>query len=501
MPSKRKAMNGIWGLAQTWDLDGVTTSIDLNYEYTAGFAPNSNVEYIFKIINANNELTERFAMFDAGTSPWEKDKILLYSTTRKPLSQTINVCFFPDIDFKSDWQNFLNQTEDLIYEGYHANNMITDHKGMWNFYYTRQEADGYEMLINPGNETSYPEFMRDGMIAGIDAYGLLHVDEYPDRTYFRSSFNFLGNNVFTTEVYNYGTAVHETAHAVFRLSDEYDGCACFQSELGSNVFMNEEGCTAFNEKYNLSNPECNVLLGYNDQPWYMSEKKVLFRTEQECQDFNIANGFSRDSCQIFLDSNGNWFRAFKGVCIMQDDGDRRPNPFQRTCQIVINNYYDALDQLVTENDAFTIPPTILIPNMFGYEAVVLVELMQKENAEYDMKVVDIQYGIPSKNVLNGRGLDITFESKNGEMMHQVSLDNPSHVLFHNEKGSAMEDLGHGSCVVAIPFNKNLSKATLDVQKLSSRENITIKGISEKSHKEFSIAQKVQACYAQFLNEK
>ena len=498
LPSKRKSENGQWGLAKTWEMNEISKEVSLEYEYTAGFPPQSNVEYIFKIINNNNELTERFAMFDAGTSPWENDKILLYSASRKPLSQTINLCFFPDIDFKKNWSSFLNQTKDLIYQGYHANNMITEHKEMWSFYYTRQEADGYEMLVNPGNDDAFPQFMKDEMIIGVDAYGLLHSDVYPDRTYFRTSFNFLASNVFTTEIFNYGTAVHETGHAIFRLSDEYDGCACFQSELGSNVFATIEECDEFNETHNFSNPECNILKGYNDQPWYSPEKNILFRTEQECKDFNIANGFPKDSCQLFSDAKGNWFRAHKGVCIMQDDGDRIPNSFQRTCQIPILNYYAALENTVAAVPD-NLPPSILVNNIYGYEAVVLVELTEKENKEHHMKVVDLRYGVPSKNILKGRAIDLSFVSEKGEMIQQVSLDNPSHVLFHGANGNEIEDMGHGSCIVAIPFNKDLAKVSMDFKKIANRD-IAIRGSVEKPKMEFDIAKSVESLYLEFINK-
>ncbi|MEM6964535.1 MAG: hypothetical protein AAF573_07210 [Bacteroidota bacterium] len=505
LPSKRKATNGIWGLVKTWNFNDNQVDVDLAYEYTKGFAPRSNVEYIFKVYNANNAITERFAMFDAGVSPWEKDKILLYATTRKPLRQTINLCFFADVDFNSNWRSFLNQTEDLIYEGFHANNMITDRKDLWNFYYTRQEADGYEMLINPGNENSYPDFMRNNSVTGIDAFGLLHQEEYTDRTYFRSSFTFLSNNTFTTEVYNHGTAVHEAGHAIFRLSDEYDGCACFQTEMGANVFDSMEGCEAFNAVYNLPNPECNLLKGFNNQPWYMPEKNVLFKTERECREFNVTNGFPRDSCQIFITNEGRFYRAFKGVCIMQDDGDRRVNSFQRVCQIAVENYYAELDDLLVDGGASGVPTdlpsTILLPNMFGYEAVIAVEVVHKENADYDLKVLEVQYGVPTKNFLRDREIDVKFMTASENTVSRISIDDPSKVLFHGkEGGSNIEQIGDGSCVIVIPFDTDLNMASLDYLS-DTGGDFTVKGISKKIHQEFGVAEEIKKCYSRFLKQK
>lgn len=498
LPSKRMRENGIWGLEKTWEFPTPRIDVDNFFKYEKGFPPNSNVEYMFRVYNTADEMTERFAMFDAGTSPWNQDKILLYAASRKPLSKTINICFFADTDYKQDWNLFLSDAEQLIFDGYHANNMVGSQKDLWSFYYTQQEADGYDMLIDPANEASYPPFMKNTLISGIDAFGLLHNDNYVDRTYFRSSFNFLSSNVFTSEAYNWGTAVHETAHAIFRLSDEYNGCVCFESERGANMFESAEACEEFNQKNNFSKPECNIIEGYDNQKWYSPERRVLFKTEEECFQYNRENNLPIKSCQTFIDQEGTWFRSVHGVCIMQDDGDRRVNNFQRTCQVIINDYYEILE--AEPIAAATLPTTTLFNNMFGYEPVVVLEMEQKKLTDLNLKVKDIIYGVPTKNILRHGAMDLEFKGQSGEMVHHLCINRPTEVAFHGASGkNSKEVMRKGSCILLIPFNKDLAQVTIKTR-VRSDDRLAIRGTKPELKFEFDLFEKIKKEYHELLNK-
>ena len=498
LPSKRMREDGVWGLEKTWELDLSRIDVKDTYMYNKGFPASSNVEYMFRVYNTDNEMTERFAMFDAGTSPWDQDKILLYAASRKPLSKTINLCFFADIDYKQNWDGFLEETERLIYEGYHENNMVCKRKDLWSFYYTKQEADGYNMLIEPENEASYPPFMTNTLITGIDAFGLLHNDDYIDRTYFRSSFNFLSSNVFTTESHNWGTAVHETAHAIFRLSDEYNGCVCFESERGANMFETAAACAAFNQANNFSEPECNIIEGYDNQKWYSPERRVLFKTEEECWEYNRKNDLPIKSCQTFVDREGTWFRSVYGVCIMQDDGDRRVNDFQRTCQVIINDYYDKLeiDAVATE---MSMAETTLT-NMFGYEPVVVLELEQSNLTKMNLKVKDIIYGVPTKNILKHGAMDLEFKGKSGKLVHHLCINRPTEVAFHGANGhNSKEIMRDGSCILLVPFTKELAQATIK-SRINPSDGLAIRSAKSEIKFEFDIFEKIKKEYFELLKK-
>ena len=112
--------------------------------------------------------------------------------------------------------------------------------------------------------------MKNSEIQGIDAYGLMHQEPYSDGAYLKSNIHFLAYNLFTAESYNFGTAIHESAHAIFNLSDEYDLCACFEHPDGANMFSSLKGCQDFNKANGFPVSDCTPLEHLNGQSWYMS---------------------------------------------------------------------------------------------------------------------------------------------------------------------------------------------------------------------------------------
>jgi len=109
LPSKRRREKSQWGLVYDWEFDGTTTEEDVAFTFAKGFKAFSNIEYIFRVFNTKGEVSERLAIFDAGDSRWPLDKITLYATSRSPLTNSINLCLFPDIDYQEDWRGFLTE--------------------------------------------------------------------------------------------------------------------------------------------------------------------------------------------------------------------------------------------------------------------------------------------------------------------------------------------------------------------------------------------------------
>ena len=371
LPSKRRRAASQWGLVQTWEYEHVLPKATVSFDFLEGFQDFSNIEYIFKVIDASGATSERLALFDAGKSPWAEEKILLYATTRKPLKETINLCFLPDTDYQQNWTGFLADVEQLIYKGYHANNKVEANKELWQFYYTPQEMDGKAISTDYYDRSLYPDFMKKSTIPGIDAFGLLHQSSYGDGAYLKRNLRFLAYNFFTSESYNHGTAVHETAHAIFNLSDEYDQCACFENPRGANVFASLHNCQSFNKKHGFPEEECSSIKHVNGKDWYMSETNVYFTSEAACMSYNTEQGYQKSSCERFIDIEGNqWYRSLEGLCIMQDDGDEIVRDFKRTCGRIIENYYD---KLRNKQGSF-LANQEMQENIFGYEPVVLMEL-------------------------------------------------------------------------------------------------------------------------------
>lgn len=453
LPSKRRRIDSQWGLVYEWDFDGETAPVSVAFPFARGFRAFTNIEYIFKVYNTSGEVSERLAIFDAGESRWPLDNITLYATSRTPLANSINLCLFPDTDYNQDWRAFLTDMESMIYDGFHQNNKIKDHKKNWQFYYTQQEADGKAISQKFYDETVFPDFIKDGMIPGMDAYGLMHRESYSDGAYLKNNIHFLAYNLFTSESYNFGTAVHEAAHAIFNLSDEYDLCACFEHPEGANVFASLKGCQEFNVANGFPISDCTPLEHLNGQSWYMSEPSVLFTTRAACEAFNGENGYTVDACEKFKDLDGNiYYRALEGLCIMQDDGDEVVRDFQRTCSRIIDKYYERLETTPLAARAKGVED---VENIFGYEPVLLMELQQKET-QLAFQVKGIENGVPKKSIFNDDAIKLDFLQSSGRKLHSLSLPDPQHIHIHRgDDDDEMVDMPEVQFTFAVPYTEDL----------------------------------------------
>ncbi len=456
LPSKRKRENGIWGTVDSFEPDLPQQTINHQFSYPSGFVAHSNIEYIFSLFSVDGSVTREMALFDAGDSPWPKDKILLYATNRNVLDQSINLCFFPDTDYHQNWSAFLSDTEALIFQGYHSNNKIKNHKKRWSFFYTQQETDGLALSQDPFNEDRYPAFMKDSMILGIDAFGLLHREAYSDGAYLNSNIQFLAQNVFTSESYHWGTAIHETAHAVFHLSDEYNGCVCFASQESSNVFQQQNACEIFNENLGHRKEECTEIMAFDGKAWYLAEEPPLFAALEDCKAFNRQNNLPEDSCRLFQDiTGGPSYQAYLGLCIMQDDGDAKVPDFRHACSAVIDRFYQ--DLLPPDSDPVGLVLAEKVDNFFTYEPVVILKL-KVDTQEVEVEVEKVCYGVPTRKRRMATDLNLQLQSPD-QSVYQLNLDRPDCIHLHYGEGKAevQSTSQKTTCRIAIPVLEEMGK--------------------------------------------
>ncbi len=455
LPAKKKRANGVWGLQKTWEMAPSEREVQLEFVLQKGFPARSNIEYVFNVMDIDGNISGKMAQFDAGDSPWEYDKILLYATTRKPMKERLNVCFFMDTDYQNNWPLFLEDITGLIYDGYHENNMIEQDKDMWGFYYTKQVGDGKGISADCFNESKYPVFVTDSIIDGIDAFGLIHREEYSDGAYMYGNLTYMAHNMFTSEFYNYGTAIHETGHAIFRLNDEYQGCICFEAGKESNVFSKKSDCQAFNRLNGFPPEDCTELTHGNGTKWYLSERYALFSTEEKCESFNRDNGFPESECSAIIElDNKMWYKSLQGTCIMHDDGNVRVPDFQRTCIAIISYYYDQLRGISSQ----PIAQNTRMDNIFGYEPVIdIVQILDGNGAT--TTVQDVRYGIPTKNIAGtkpGSNLRQTRET------YRVHSPASNQVIVHrpNQKDEIMY-AAKTSRRLSAPYNSRLAKVVIE----------------------------------------
>ncbi len=453
LPSQRSRAGGIAGKVRTWDYQTPRQSINLEHAHGLGFPKHSRVEYIWRITNMEGEITDRFAMFDAGESPWPEDKVLLYSASRSPMSELIDIAFFRDEDYKDSIDIYNHDLEGMVKKGFFGSELISQNRSRWSFYTTDRKADGKAIAEDVSNDSLIPEFLKDFSIPGIDAFCLMHREEYTDRSLLLENFHTLSNNMFSAEAYNWGTAVHECGHAIFHLSDEYTGCACFQNRSSSNVFREQADCMEWNMANGFPTTDCYPVTDIYDRDWWSAEEPTFFKSEGECREHNRKNGVSGDSCRNFINGSGEeLFWAFESTCIMHDDGDNIVRPFQRACSQVIVEYFEKL-RPINFDDSFA---STHRDNIYGYEDVVVME-MEKGDDSWNLEVVGAQLGVPTQTIDSDGEVVMRVIGNSGESLYTYGLSQPGAVHVHNESDDRFEVPAEGHVRVAVPANQTIAR--------------------------------------------
>ncbi|MEL6987733.1 MAG: hypothetical protein AAGK97_07850 [Bacteroidota bacterium] len=462
LPSKKRMQGHHWG---TIHQESFVNQIYKKGSFTYNGEIPNNGNFVFELIvwNTAGNSSKEYISFDVGKSPWETDKILLFGDKDGDLQSTINICFIADADFYGNWDNFKSQLNGLIFNGFFKNNMIGPYKNKWKFFYSQRELDGKELYLDYRNLDKYPDYLLNGTIEGIDAFGLIHQTEYSDASYLKSNLSFLAFNMFTSESYNYGTAVHECGHAVFNLYDEYNGCACTKSQGGANVFQSQEACQEFLISNNIEPYTCPEIRNYKGEKYYVGEENNFFNSMDECQAFNTMKNYPNECIQYRKADGTLLFRSEPAVCIMQDDGDDKVNAFQNVCSKIIENYYMAIPEYKAENVAEQ------ITNLYHYEPVLISEFVQDVDQEtFELKSID--YGIPSKMYCKADYMVFDCKNEMGNSIHHFSIANPKDILIHHDDVIETNVFPNIKKVIKLPINEDLFQVACNkLNKDNSRE--------------------------------
>lgn len=459
-PSQRRRGNGVWGQVAAWSLDVPEAGLSRAHRLDDGFGPHTRVEYVWRLIGADGAVTDRFARFDAGTSPWPRDKVLLYSASRRPMSETIDVGFFRDTDYGDSLDLYRSDVEAMVTEGFLAEATFGTRREHWAFYTTDRAANGAAISADVTNQALLPGFLKDFSIPGVDAFCLLHRESYTDRSLLLENFHSLSNNLFSAEAYNHGTAVHECGHAIFHLSDEYGGCACFQTHASSNVFREAGDCARWNAANGFPAEDCFEVRDLYDRSWYSAERPTFFATEEECRAHNRALGVDDGSCRTFVDREGAVsYWAFETTCIMHDDGDDLVRPFRRACGRVIEEFYRELpygggtlaageDRRDVSARAEAAVGLARYENVYGYEPV-LELAMTREGEDWGVRVEGASFGVPTSAAAAGGEVAMRVLNAEGTSLATYYLAAPGAVHAHGDE-DAFEVPSRGEVRVAVP---------------------------------------------------
>lgn len=290
MHSARQRAGGTWGSVKVWNFPANPKEINEKHSFAAGFPASSFITYIMEVTDSKSNKKNEEWTFAAGDWPFGNTPIPLWGNGAP--ANRIDVAFVAD---KGDYANaraMLGDLEPLIFDGFHTNNGVKLGKTYWQFYYSPQRGSITDYDAGPPRILDIPASVTD---SGIIDYGaVIHTTVKRDWA--------SGGN-FGTEPTNKGTAVHESGHAAFGLSDEYAGGGHWTS----------------------TDPDHN---NYNSQA--------------SCQTYNTGNGWPAADCQNIVDS---WWRPepSASACIMLDDQDANMPEFARTCLSRIIWFYGELE--------------------------------------------------------------------------------------------------------------------------------------------------------------
>lgn len=288
MQSAQQRPGGTWGLVKTWNFPSNPTTID-EMHTVSGFPAKSYITYIIEVFDTNGNKKNEEWTFAAGTWPFGNSPIPLWSNGAP--AERIDVAFVADNTDFTQARDMLDDLEYLIFDGYHINNGVKEGKVYWQFYYSPQLgfiSDYDSGVLN----MDIPSGIDNSSI--IDHAAIIHTSVKRDWA--------SGGN-FGTEPINIGTAVHESGHAAFGLSDEYSG--------GGHRTSNDPHHNNFN-------------------------------SQSDCETYNTANGWEASDCENI---EGSWWRPEPSSlkCIMHNDDDANMPDFERTCIRHVRWFYSELE--------------------------------------------------------------------------------------------------------------------------------------------------------------
>ena len=407
------------------------------------------------------------------------------------MGDVIDIGFFRDTDYEDDLTTYHVDLEKMINNGFFAANIFSSNRQLWAFYTTDRSVDGKAISDDITNDAVIPSWLKDFSIPGIDAFCLLHKENYTDRSLLTENFHSLSNNLFSAEAHNWGTAVHECGHAIFHLSDEYGGCACFQTHNSSNVFKQRSDCAQWNLSNGFPAEDCFELSDMYERIWYSAEEPTFFKTEQACMDHNRKLGLSADSCRNFIDVQGEeLFWAFESTCIMLDDGDNLVRPFQRACSRVISDYFSRL-RSQQYDIAFA---KTNYDNIYGYEDVIIME-MTREDQLWSLNIGEAKKGIPTRMLNSGGEVVMRVMDEFGGTIADYRLAQPGAVHVHAEDQDRFEVPTHGTIRVAVPANASIQNVICEFDLSAHERSASNEQLSYPEPFVFNVAKEVSAAIA------
>lgn len=196
---------GTESLINSW----TSPSGDLTFSKSSGYGTNKLVTYRFEVTTPDQ--TKNFRVTFA-TRPYPVANMAAPVYTQGDPDDVFDLIFIPDTDI-SDMNDFYDNCRGAILESFFDEEKLRFWRRQFNFY------------INPlkGTATDYDNIATDGQhqvpsnnanLTWAEGRVLMHEDNLRD---------YASGGLFSTEMQNRGTILHECGHAWFDLADEYGG--------------------------------------------------------------------------------------------------------------------------------------------------------------------------------------------------------------------------------------------------------------------------------------
>ncbi|UCF08001.1 MAG: thrombospondin type 3 repeat-containing protein, partial [Thermoplasmata archaeon] len=324
----------------------------------------------------------------------------------------IDLVFVPDIDYFGDVDLFLTEVDDLIFNELGATAPISANMDIFNFYYMEDEGDARDGCGgDPPDEFDEPECDL------ADAVVILHTAAFGDCTLGRFYYTAEGNNIQRT-------FIHESAHALFRMVDEYEDTGV--------------PCTSYRQNDEDGGPP-NV-----------------WETEDNCRDDATDEGWDPDDCIEFCDQapccGGGWWKIDHDAPEIMVDNS---NGFGIACSRRIN----------WVSDQYVDPPG---GGEEGEKSVkVYLNIKEGEITELGRRIA---FGHPRDHNLQGSAFFVSIYSSNGALIEKYGIFDPREQFAEPGApyGGLLDDVDFN---IIMPFYDNMK--TVEVANSTGETIITI----------------------------
>ena len=206
-------------LLNTWTTPAIGT---LTFARATGMPASSLITYRFEIVENDNELRQHKVTYAGRDYPLSESPIPAYVTGNS--SNTYDIVYIPDTDI-GNLNTFRDHCRRDIREAFFDEGTTRLFRHSFNFYVNRQT----------GHATDYDRISIDGLhqtpsnytsLSFAEGKVILHQNNLRDYT--------MGDGLYSTEMQNRGTILHESGHGLFALADEYPGGSHWQESVLPN---------------------------------------------------------------------------------------------------------------------------------------------------------------------------------------------------------------------------------------------------------------------------